>query len=75
MPSLTRPPCLLVSASGRLAAKTTRFTALAFPSGPAAVSLSPFVVISCVAEGSAGTPLCFTGRDLALAQTAVFLPL
>jgi len=55
--------------------KTTRSVTRAFSSGHAAASLSAFIVNSCVAKGSAGTPLSFTGRDKALAKPHIFPPI
>ena len=63
MPDLTRPTCLLASVPGRFAAEITRFIAPVFTAGLDRANLRPFAVISCVAEGSTGAPLCFTGRD------------
>jgi len=74
MTRLTRPPCPFVPAVGRFTAKSTPLVAREFRSAAARVSVSPFVVISCVAEGSAGTPLCFTGPELALAGITRFFP-
>ncbi len=75
MPDLIRPLCLLAIAPGRFAAETTRFIARAFTTGSPRANLHPFAVISCVTEGSAGTPLCVMGRDLVRAKPAVFPPL
>ena len=45
----------------RLGEDIYSFIALPFPCLPVPASLRPFVVISRVAEGAAGIPLCFEG--------------
>jgi hypothetical protein len=54
-------PAHFASTHGRSGAKNSKFIALAFSPATTPTSLRPFVVISCVAEGSIGAPLCFSG--------------
>lgn len=61
MSSTTRGLPLFVPVPGGFIAKTFSFIALAFSRRPTPVSLRPFVVISCVAEGPIGALLCFRG--------------
>jgi len=59
MPSTTRGLPPFIPVPGWFIAKTSRLIALVFSRPATAVSLRPFVVISCVAEGPTGALLCF----------------
>lgn len=61
MPSTTRGLPLFIPVPGGFIAKISSFIALAFSRRTTPVSLRPFVVISCVAEGPIGALLCFQG--------------
>jgi hypothetical protein len=61
MPSTTRGLPLFIPVPGGFVAKTSNFIALAFSRCTTPVSLRPFVVISCVAEGPMGALLCLQG--------------
>jgi hypothetical protein len=63
MPAINRLQPTLNPVPGRFAAKTRRFVAMAFSFRTLPVAMNPFVVISCVAGGPAGAPLCFTGQE------------
>ena len=59
MPSFIRSQTPFIPVAGRFVVTISRSVALAFTGSAPAALLRSFVVISCVAEGSCGAPLCF----------------
>jgi hypothetical protein len=59
MPTTTRGLPSFNPVPGWFVAETSRLIALLFSRPATTVSLRPFVVISCVAEGPTGALLCF----------------